>query len=62
MSVKNLTTVKPVRVILDKKGRPINVMRGGILDNNKYARKTPMEKHMEAQLGKQDYNPFEPKK
>ena len=57
MAVKRLTTIKPTATRLDKKGRPIAIYRGGILDTNKYARKSPLEKEMEANLNNKDYTP-----
>jgi len=57
MSIKNLITIEPTKIKRDKKGKPIAVYRAGIRDTNKYARKTPMEKEMEANLGNKDYKP-----
>ena len=51
MAFKNLISNQPTSVRLDKKGNPINIYRGGIRDTNKYAKKTPHERHNEKQLG-----------
>ena len=57
MSVKNTRSIKPTRIQYDKNGKPIQVFRGGIKDNNKYARKTPREKRDDANMGNANYNP-----
>ena len=57
MSVSKVSSIKPVRYKTDKNGNKIAVFRGGIVDNNKYARKTPFEKEIDANMGNKDYKP-----
>ena len=59
MSIKNLTTINPVRYQKDKRGNLIPVFRAGQLDKNKYAKLTPHERHNKEQLGNKDYKPPE---
>ena len=55
MVIKNLITRKPVGYKIDKLGRKIAIYRAGIFDTNKYARKGPVERSDEAQMGKSTY-------
>ncbi|RKZ94132.1 MAG: hypothetical protein DRQ40_06455 [Gammaproteobacteria bacterium] len=57
MSIKNLSTIKPVRYKLDKKGNKIAIFRGGITHTNKYDKKTPKELEREANMNNPDYKP-----
>ncbi len=57
MSIKQLSTIKPVRYNIDKLGRRIAVFRGGIMHTNKYDRKSKKELEREANLGNANYKP-----
>lgn len=57
MATKRLISIKPTRVKKDKRGNPINVYRGGLLDRNKYTRLTPSEKAAREHLNDPDYVP-----
>ena len=60
MSIKQLTTLKPVRYKTDKKGNRIAVFRGGIKHTNKYDKKSPKELQREANMGNKKYDPNDP--
>jgi ABC-type amino acid transport substrate-binding protein len=60
MGIKKLSTITPTHYITDKKGKKIAVFRGGIQDQNKYARKTPFEKEIDRNLGNANYKPKKP--
>lgn len=57
MGIKKLSTISPTHYKTDRKGNKIPVYRGGILDQNKYAKKTPFEKQIDRNMGNPEYKP-----
>lgn len=57
MTHKRFVSIQPLRVVKDAKGKEIEVRRGGTVDKNKYAKLTPREREIMANIDNEDYKP-----